>query len=100
MNKVLYYIKKHLWRKRMSKVESADVIKFLNDKWKGVACPLCGGLEWSVSDRIFEMREYNGGNLVIGGANAMITPVIPVTCSNCGNTVLINALAAGVLKGR
>lgn len=47
--------------------------------------------------QIFELREFNDGNFVLG-PNSAITPVIPVTCSNCGNTVFVNALIAGLLK--
>jgi len=27
-----------------------------------------------------------------------IVPVLPVTCATCGNTVLVNAIVAGVAK--
>ena len=37
-------------------------------------------------------------NLVLGGAKSSIVPVIPVTCSKCGNTVFINAIVANLLE--
>lgn len=79
----------------MGKVNSERLISFLNEKWSGARCPLCGNTAWSVTDKCFELREYNDGNLVIGGGSIM--PVIPVTCSKCGNTVFINALTTGLL---
>lgn len=79
----------------MKILDSQKVINFLNMKWGGAVCPLCGGREWNITDRTFELREYNEGNLVVGGA---IVPIIPVTCSNCGNTVFINALSTDLLK--
>lgn len=96
-HKMIKYIKKHVWRMNMKKADSNEIINFLNTKWSGVSCPLCGGREWSVTDKFFELREFQDGNIIIGG-NSAITPVIPVTCKNCGNTVLINAITTGLLK--
>ena len=57
-------------------------------------CSLCNSSKWEVSDTIFELREFNGGDLVQGGDS--IYPVIPITCSNCGNTLFLNAVKMGV----
>jgi ribosomal protein S27AE len=76
-----------------------DVSKFishLNTKWQNKPCPMCGESNWSVSDKVFEMREFHGGNIVLGGG--AIQPVIPVTCSNCGNSIMVNALVIGVIN--
>ena len=53
---------------------------------------------WTEKEAFKKLREFNNGNFVLGGPNSAITPVIPVTCANCGNTIMINALAAGLLK--
>jgi ribosomal protein S27AE len=79
----------------VSKVNAEKLVNHLNEKWKGRTCPMCGGGPWNASDMAFELREFNEGNLVVGGVP--ITPVIPVTCSNCGNTILINAVVAGLV---
>ena len=34
--------------------------------------------------------------MVIGGS--ALVPVVPITCGNCGNTVLINAIVAGLVN--
>ena len=59
-------------------------------------CPFCGknSLVWSTV--VFEMREYQGGNLVIGG-NSKIFPLITATCSKCGNVVFFNAITLGLI---
>jgi hypothetical protein len=80
----------------MEKDDSEKLIKFLNEKWQGRPCPMCQFGRWSVQDKIFELREFHGGSLVVGGTP--IIPVIPVTCGNCGNTILINAITTGVVK--
>jgi len=38
--------------------------------------------------------EFNAGSVIIGGP---VIPVVAVTCLNCGNTVLVNALIAGAV---
>lgn len=82
------------------KIDSQKVINFLNERWKGVLCPYCHGNEWNVQDKVFEVREFNNGDMYVGGPNAAIVPIIPVTCSKCGHTVLVNALIAGVVEDK
>lgn len=87
------------WEKKdMKKVQSQQIIDFLNEKWSGARCPLCGNSGWNITDKCFELREFNDGNLILGGPNSSVLPVIPVTCKNCGNTVFVNALMTGLLK--
>lgn len=78
------------------KVNVEKVIQHLNQKWGNRACPMCGSSKWNVSDNVYELREFHGGNLVLG--NGPIFPVIPVSCNNCGNSVMINALVAGAIE--
>ena len=82
----------------MTKIQANDIINYLNTKWGGSPCPMCHSSSWNLSDKIFELREFNNGSLVLGGPSSAITPVIPVTCTNCGNTIFVNALTAGFLK--
>ncbi len=79
-------------------IDTQKMIQFLNEKWQGTICPYCRGPEWNVENKMFELREYNKGNLYLGGPNSSIVPVVPVTCSNCGHTVLVNALVAKVME--
>ena len=73
--------------------------KFINDKvstvWKGNReCPICiSRTTWVIGTPV-EVREFNEGNHCPGAA---ITPLIQVECSNCGYTVLFNAIALGVV---
>jgi len=80
----------------MDKKDSEKIISFLNEKWQGRPCPMCHVGKWSVQDKVFELREFHGGGLVIGGTP--IIPIIPVTCGNCGNTIFINAIMTGVVE--
>lgn len=82
----------------MEKPTGQDVVEYVNSKWTNQVCPMCGSRIWNVADKIFELREFNNGQLVLGGPNSSLLPVVPVTCAHCGNTIFINALAAGLLK--
>jgi len=78
----------------MAEIKTDAVIAFLNSKWGNRSCPMCNKGPWSVQDRVFQLNEFHQGNLVVGGP---LIPVIPVSCGNCGHTVLVNAIIAGVL---
>lgn len=56
---------------------------------------MCGVSNWSVHDSTFQLTEFNQGSIVIGGP---VIPIIPVSCTNCGNTILVNAIIAGFIK--
>lgn len=58
-------------------------------------CQICGNTNWSIEKRVFELREFNNGDFIMGGP---IIPLVPMTCTNCGNTGLINAIQAGCVK--
>lgn len=80
----------------MAKLNTKKLLDEIRNKWGGRPCPYCGEAEWLASDKIFELREYNDGNLVIGGVP--IQPVVPITCNNCGNTVLINPIVINAVE--
>lgn len=78
-----------------NKMNIEKIIAHLNEKWGNRPCPMCGSNSWNVSDKIYELREFHGGNLVLG--NGPIFPVVPVSCNNCGNSVFINAILSGAI---
>jgi len=57
----------------------------------------CGAHNWILNDKIFELREFQGGGLVIGGESSVF-PVITVTCKDCGYTYFFNAILLGVIE--
>ena len=64
-------------------------------KIKPDKCELCGNTEWELTDKVFQLYEFDYNGLLASGA---AIPVIPVTCKKCGNTHLINAITAGIVK--
>lgn len=78
--------------------EGQRAIEWLGKHWTGPKqCPICGSSGWNVNG-VSEIRNFSGGNLVLGGPNAGVTPVVPVMCGTCGYTFLINALVSGAIK--
>jgi hypothetical protein len=79
---------------------SEEQKRLLNEKLNNLAvpplCSICSSNDWSATDTIFELREFQRGSLTIGG-NQSIYPVIPITCNKCGNTLFINAIRIGIL---
>jgi len=70
-----------------------SVFEFLNQKWRGGKfCPVCGTNGWNVEPQLAELRFLSVGGFAIGGP---VIPLVVVTCNNCGNTILINAIKAG-----
>jgi hypothetical protein len=63
-------------------IDIEEITNYLKDKWKVENCPICGKNDWIVSTAIFELREFNKGNLIVG--EIPLYPVLPITCDNCG----------------
>src|SRR5688572_23095801 len=79
----------------MSKIEKANqekVLSHLKEKWAGRTCPMCLTGNFNLQDTLFEIREFGQGGFTIGGP---VLPVVPVVCTNCGNTILVNAMISG-----
>lgn len=82
----------------LSEEQGIEIMDFIDETWKNGICPICcnnGGL--SVKNRLFELREFNDGDLVVGGNQASL-PVVAVTCTKCGYVRLISAIEIGILK--
>lgn len=78
------------------KLKEESVRQYLEGRGAG-QCSTCGERKWSYDPTIYEMREFTGGGLMIGG-NTSLLPVLTVTCSNCGTMKLINPIAAKLLS--
>jgi hypothetical protein len=72
---------------------------WFRNKWNHGPCPVCAANSYAPPDRPWEVRPFHGGNMVIGGPGGII-PMFPVSCTNCGYIVWINALISGVVLPR
>ena len=52
-------------------------------------CPLCGNTDWDITDKVFKVAEFDNDQSTI--------PIVPLVCTNCGNTYFINALVAKLI---
>jgi hypothetical protein len=83
---------------KLTQEQQKKLIERLNTLWRNNKfCNICNSNTWTISDTVFEMREFHGGNMVLGGDSA-IQPVISLTCQNCGQTVFMNAIMLGVIE--
>jgi hypothetical protein len=74
--------------------EKAKLVQFIQIKWKLDDCPVCRKTEtYDVSEQVYQIVEYPEMGRLSG---EVVAPIVPVTCRNCGNTILVNALVAGV----
>lgn len=78
------------------KFDQKKVQEFLSKKWVN-GCYQCNSKEWNISPIVFETREYKEGKTVFGN-NEAIFPIIYVTCTNCSNTLQLNAFLCGGLE--
>ena len=77
------------------RLNDTAIQKFLN-RIAGKSCESCGSSNWSYDNRVYEIREFTGGGLNIGGAS--IAPFLIVTCGTCANTRFHNVISAGLMK--
>lgn len=64
-------------------------IAWLEEKWGTQRqCPYCDANDWTVGTPLDDILDEGDGK---------VSPYFTVTCDNCGNTVNVNAVMAGVL---
>lgn len=83
---------------KLTEEQTKKALALLNDyKQNRRACSICGNNEWYISDTLFELREFTGEYLQVGGEISLI-PLLTVTCKKCGHIRLINAIKLGVIS--
>ena len=83
---------------KLTSEQIQQVVNHLNDvSPQGIICPVCGQRHWNVLNTIIEAREFQNGNLIIGGESALV-PYVSITCNRCGNSLLFNAIQLGIVQ--
>jgi hypothetical protein len=81
---------------KINSEQHAKLTKFVREKWQPpFQCPYCRTNNWNITQEVFQLTEFSSGGILIGGP---VVPLAPVTCNNCGHTVLLNAIIAGVVE--
>jgi hypothetical protein len=65
--------------------------------WKDKKCPFCGEKAWVFSDKIFELKEFQEGNIILGEGTSFF-PVIPIICGKCTHTIFLSAVKLGLFN--
>lgn len=78
----------------LSQRQLQDLQKWLAAKTRGNpgTCGVCHQSKWSVLDSFVCLRTVDCSGQETGSAY----PHVALSCSNCGNTVLLNALKTGL----
>jgi hypothetical protein len=68
--------------------------KALNERTGGQKpCPVCGETAWYMADAFFVMPVGKNPTAMQFGPASM--PLLPVVCTHCGNTNLLNLMVLG-----
>lgn len=84
--------------KKIRKATANEIIEFVKEKWNTQKCPMCENNKWEVSESCFGLAGFDKDNLIYGGENCPLMPMIALICNNCGNIIFINPLSVGLLK--
>lgn len=84
---------------KLSDEQAQKVITHITTINKGnpITCPICGNRNWKVNNVVTEMREFQNGDLILGGDSA-IMPFVSLSCDRCAHTLFINAISIGVVS--
>lgn len=96
LKKMLKYIKRFMGDNRcMAKLDSEKFLRVIKEKWSNKRCSMCGKNEWVIEESIVTpLFVGEDGGIQLGGK---YIPLVPVTCVNCGNTMLINPKVTNTL---
>ena len=78
--------------------DSKKFVEDINKKWITKGCQVCGHMEWVVSDKVFELNVLKENIYTRVSAIGPVQPVVPVTCTYCGNTIFINPMISKSLQ--
>ena len=65
----------------------------------GIKCPICGNDTWTASPTVFQLREFENGNLTLR-AGSPIVPLVALTCDKCSFVHLLNASTIKLLEAK
>lgn len=77
----------------LSDDEKTILLRHLNAKWAAKTCAHCNSNHWEIGGWTPVPIGTGPGEVVIGGA---VLPGVAMVCMNCGVTVIVNAMVAGL----
>lgn len=80
----------------LSNIQKEKAIKHIEKSSGGIQkCSMCKEREWSIHPELYQLTQFNEGGTIIGGP---VVPLLILECTNCGNTLSINAIRAGIIS--
>ena len=62
---------------KLSAEQQKQLQEHIANNWQPPAhCPVCKNNNWNLPDHVYELREFQGGGLVIGGGSGGINHLI------------------------
>ena len=74
---------------KLSEPDRLKAISWLNTRWHGTKCDVCGHNSWTISEHLVMPVAFTPGVFSIGGPTY---PHVMVTCTNCSQTKFFNAV--------
>ena len=71
------------------------VAQWFSDKWSHGPCPVCDANAWAPNSKLGQITNFASDEFEVN-----VVPVLLVYCTNCGYTLPINALVAGICQPR
>jgi hypothetical protein len=82
----------------LSQEQMRALIAFVNERWSGnAACRQCGQNNWSIDSYVLHPLSPAPTTVTLG---AGVLPSAAFVCKNCGNTLFVNLVVAGVVPGK
>ena len=79
----------------LSNSDKKKIVAWLDEKWPGHKCDVCGTNEWALADHLVVPPVYSVGSFMVGGPSY---PQAVCVCRNCAQTKFFNAVVIGGLE--
>ena len=80
---------------KLTQQQQLEVLKKINDLLGTFRCPVCGSTSWVVEETILKLTEFGAYFAV---SSNRIYPVLVMSCTKCGNTLMFNAVKLGLVN--
>ena len=83
---------------KLTAEQAKKVLDYIIQKTENnpIVCPICRNEQWKLNDILTETREFNDDKIPMG-PELQVMPFVSIICNNCGHTLLINAIRAGIV---
>lgn len=82
---------------KLTQQQQDSVIKKLSPFLEKMECSTCHNKSFLINDTIYEVREFLGGSLTLGGKTTLI-PLVSIMCEKCSEIRFFNAILLGVIN--